>query len=284
MSQSSPGVRRIVAILNFFAEHPGQAFTLTDLIRALKLSRATCHAMLTGLVEAGYLFRSHDKSYVLGPALAAVGRAADAGFSPLQIAGPEMRALADSYDAVCCAEFREGNDVVVRERAASVSHLAYSVPRGTRLPLRPPFAACYFAWSKPAIADAWLDQLTPPPTDEMRRRMGRVMDFARAHGFLFGVRNVWVEVSHPATDWNFNEEMSHQPITLLSALADDEEYRLGFLSAPVFDARGHVAFTLALQGTNTAMRGRDVARVGGEVRAACDRITRFIAGRQPGSD
>eukprot|EP00456_Euglypha_rotunda_P003034 TRINITY_DN105420_c0_g2_i1.p2 TRINITY_DN105420_c0_g2~~TRINITY_DN105420_c0_g2_i1.p2 ORF type:complete len:111 (-),score=19.28 TRINITY_DN105420_c0_g2_i1:10-342(-) len=57
MARSSPGVKRIVSILNFFADHPEQAFTLTDLVRALKLSRATCHALLTGLVESGYLYR-----------------------------------------------------------------------------------------------------------------------------------------------------------------------------------------------------------------------------------
>ena len=71
MSRSSPGVRRVAAILNFIADHPGQAFALTDLVRALKLSRATCHALLTGLVDVGYLFRTSDKTYVLGPALAA---------------------------------------------------------------------------------------------------------------------------------------------------------------------------------------------------------------------
>src|SRR5579862_1386791 len=106
MSRSSPAVQRIVAILNFFAEHPGQAFTLTDVIKALKLSRATCHALLTGLVEAGYLYRSSDKSYVLGPALAAIGRNANMHYSPLQVAQPEMRALADEYDVICLAVYR----------------------------------------------------------------------------------------------------------------------------------------------------------------------------------
>src|SRR3546814_10662225 len=107
MARTSPGVQRIVSILNFFADHPEQSFTLTDLVRALKLSRATCHALLTGLVEAGYLYRSHDKSYVLGPTLDAIGRIADPHSSPLQITQPEMRALADEFDAVCSAFFRD---------------------------------------------------------------------------------------------------------------------------------------------------------------------------------
>ena len=72
MTRTSPGVKRIAAILDFLADHPTQSFALTDLVRALKLSRATCHALLTGLVDVGYLFRTSDKTYVLGPALATI--------------------------------------------------------------------------------------------------------------------------------------------------------------------------------------------------------------------
>src|ERR1700744_3126443 len=110
MSRSSPGVRRVAAILNFIADHPGQAFALTDLVRALKLSRATCHALLTGLVDVGYLYRTSDKNYMLGPSLASIGRIALQHASPLQVAQPEMRALADEFDVFCAAYFREGDD------------------------------------------------------------------------------------------------------------------------------------------------------------------------------
>jgi len=152
MARSSPGVQRMVSILNFFAEHPGQAFTLTDLVRALRLSRATCHALLAGLVDAGYLYRTNDKSYVLGPTLAAIGRIANEHFSPLQVAQPEMRVLADEYGAICSAFFREKNEVVVRARAAAVSHLGWSVPQGARMPLRAPFGAMFFAWASSSEA------------------------------------------------------------------------------------------------------------------------------------
>ena len=117
---------RVAAILNFIADHPGQAFALTDLVRALKLSRATCHALLTGLVDVGYLYRTTDKTYVLGPALAAIGRTAAEHFSPLQVAQPEMRSLADEFDIVCGAYFLEGDTIHLRERAASLSHVRLS--------------------------------------------------------------------------------------------------------------------------------------------------------------
>ena len=85
MPHGSPSAQRVIAILNFFADHPGQAFTLTDLVRSLRLSRATAHAFLTTLADAGYLYRASDKSYVLGPVLATIGDVAKSHFSPLQI-------------------------------------------------------------------------------------------------------------------------------------------------------------------------------------------------------
>src|SRR5579862_5200019 len=90
MGRSSPSIRRMVALLDFFADHPGNAYTLASLVRALRLSPATCHALLAGLVDSGYLYRMRDKSYVIGPRLVTIGQVAKAHFSPLQVAQPEM--------------------------------------------------------------------------------------------------------------------------------------------------------------------------------------------------
>lgn len=74
MQRTSPSVGRIAGVLGFVAERPGQACTLTDLVRSLQMSRATCHALLTALVEVGYLQRTREKAYVLGPTLIGIGR------------------------------------------------------------------------------------------------------------------------------------------------------------------------------------------------------------------
>lgn len=277
MSRSSPGVRRIVSILNFFADHPGQAFTLTDLVRALKLSRATCHGLLTGLVETGYLYRASDKSYLLGPALVSIGGVAQAHFSPLQAAQPEMRALADEFDAICSVTFRENGEVVVRDRAAAVSHLGYSAPRGTRLPLAPQFASLFFVWASPAEITAWLDGLTPAPSEEQRDAMRNGIEFLREHGFLFSVRNVRPEVDGATTDWLHEPDYRRGPVFPVFDLDPGATYHLGFVQAPVFDARRRVAFTIGLQSFNGDYTGAEVNRIGERVRAAAERISRIMA-------
>lgn len=277
MARSSPGVLRVAAILNFIAEHPGQSFTLSDLVRALKLSRATCHALLTGLVEVGYLYRASDKAYVLGPALVAIGRVAAEHASPLQIAKPEMRALADEFEAICSAYFIERDDVVVRERAASVSHLGNSPPLGARMRLRAPFAAIHFAWSPQAEVDAWLDASTPPPTPQQRADMLTSMAFAREHGFMFNVRNPTMAASEPA-ELAFSAERMEFPASAGLHLDPAQSYRLLSVTAPVFDAPGRVAFTMGLGGFERILTGKEVEHMGRRLREACDRVTAFVAG------
>jgi DNA-binding IclR family transcriptional regulator len=281
MARSSPGVRRIVSILNFFADHPTQMFTLTDLVRALKLSRATCHALLTGLVDSGYLYRTQDKSYVMGPALVTIGRIAQENMSPLQVAQPEMRALADDFDAICSAIFREGDEVIVRARAAAISHLGWSSPQGARMLLRAPFSAVYYAWSPKAEADKWLAQATPAATAEQRGAMFEAMAFAREHGYCFYVRNPQVPSNRDAPEMAFTNDRNEFPISLPSEIKSNQSYHLASVIAPVFDERNNVAFVLGLLGFSDRMTGARIEKMGHRLREACDRITVFVAGKNP---
>lgn len=275
MARSSPGVRRVAAILNFLAEHPGQAFSLTDLVRALKLSRATCHALLTGLVEVGYLYRASDKSYVLGPALAAIGRTAAEHASPLQVAQPEMRALADEFQAICSAFFRDGHDVIVRDRAASVAHLGWSMPPGSRQRLNAPLSAIFLAWADPAEAEAWLDSATPTPTPAEKAAAHKRMAFAREHGFTVIVTGRHAGAARPAGP------SEDPPRAVLTELNPDEDYALMSVAAPVFDTGARVAFVLGLTGFSRTARGAEIERIGRRLRESCDRVTAFVAGRMP---
>ena len=277
MSRSSPGVRRVAAILNFIADHPGQAFALTDLVRALKLSRATCHALLTGLVDVGYLYRTSDKTYVLGPALAAIGRTAAANFSPLQVAQPEMRSLADEFDVVCAAYFLEGNMIHLRDRAASLSHVGYPVPLGARMKLRSPQAVAYFAWS-PDEAEAWLERTEPKPAADRRALMFSAMEFARAHGFAVLLRQPGFDIAGGDFDREVGAETDEIPVTPATRIDIDTAYSLGALMAPIFDGEGKVSFCLLLAGFHSLTSGADIMAAGERLRAACQRISSFVAG------
>ena len=267
MSRSSPGVARMAAILNFIADHPGQAFALTDLVRALKLSRATCHALLTGLVDVGYLYRTSDKTYVLGPALTAIGRAAAEHFSPLQVAKPEMRALADAYDVVCGVYSLEGDEILLRDRAASASHVAYPVPVGTRMRMRSAQAVVYYAWS-PGEAEAWLERAKPKPAPDKIALMLRNMAFAREHGFVVHVRNPGVDVGSANANFLQGEASDEIPVIPVPKVEPDAIYPVAALMAPVFEAPGKVSFALVLAGFQAPMTGAQALAAGAMLRAA----------------
>jgi DNA-binding IclR family transcriptional regulator len=274
MTRTSPGVKRIAAILDFLADHPAQAFALTDLVRALKLSRATAHALLTGLVEVGYLYRTSDKTYVLGPALARVGRAAAANMSPLQVAQPEMRALADEFDVVCSAFFLEGDTIVSRERAASISHVGYSLPLGTRIRLMPRSLPTFFSWH-PDEAQARIDSAEPPVSPALREAIEAAMAFMREHGF-----GVMTRTDDPGREPDTIEAFggeADRPVAMLGSISADETYVVSALVAPVFNAQGRIEFVLSLMGFTRSMTGSQVFAAAGSLLAAAKRIGAFLA-------
>ena len=272
MSRSSPGVARVAAILNFIADHPGQAFALTDLVRALKLSRATCHALLTGRVDVGYLYRTTDKTYVLGPALAAIGRTAADHFSPLQVAQPEMRSLADEFDVVCGAYFLEGEVIHLRERAASLSHIGYPVPLGTRMPLRWIQAITFYARS-PREAEAWVARADPALSDEVAAQFHAGLEFARSNGFIALVRRPGVDEGV-----GMRSGTEDPPVVPLVEVAGARTYPLMAVMAPIYDARNRVMMALVMAGFHGAMNGKEVMHAGQRLAAACERISGFLSG------
>lgn len=279
MSRLNPGVARTVAVLNFFADHASQAFTLTDVLRALKLSRATGHSLLGALAEEGYLYRNPDKSYTLGPALIRVGAAARAGLNPLQAAMPEMRRLADELDVVCSAVFREGDNAVVRERASSMSHLGWAAQVARTVPLDPPFGIVFMAWDTPERIDRWLARIGDDAA--MRDRVRAGLDFPRRHGFSPGLRTEHLRGDAHARSLAHRVDKTDYLVNSLDAGAT---YDLAFVTAPVFDASGDVAFALGLMGFTRPVGGAQVVEIGTRLRQSCDRVSHMIGGRIPAPD
>lgn len=283
MSKAPPGVKRVVSVLNFFAEHPGQSFTFTDVVKALKLGRATCHALLTGLVEEQYLYRSADKTYVIGPALAAVGKIVSEQFSPLQAVQPEMRVLADEFHTVCTAGFLEHGNIVIRARAGSGSRVAWSGSQGHMLPLRAPFAAAFFAWSKDYEVAKWLDQLSPPASERENAQLRASMEFIRQHGYTYGVHldgELGAESVRKAVEMFISGKVSAYPVESKGDIDLNGKYPLAFVTTSVFDSEGKVAFVLTLSGFEEEVSGHKIDYMGSRLREAAERITEFATGKK----
>jgi DNA-binding IclR family transcriptional regulator len=275
MTRPSPAVRRIVSVLNFFAEHPQQAFTLTQITKSLRMNPSTCHALLMGLAEGGYLYRNPDKSYVLGPASLALANSAQQHFSPLDVARQEMRVLADELDVVVAALFLERDEMVVRERAASLVHLGWVPPPGQRYPLYP-WGSVFMAPLPDAEIEAWMDK-TAALSEDQRWEIRRQIEFCRSHGYVFAIhRSNRVEPVRIGV-----EGVSDPPPRYVPQLEPNQAYYLQFLTAPVMSGQRKVAFTLALHGFTRGYSAVEVEGMADRLREACGRITAFITGKTP---
>ena len=271
MSKTSPTVLRMVAVLNFFLEHPQQAYTLAQVVKSLRLNRATAHSILLGFVDVGYLYRRSDKSYILGAVLPSLAANAKPLVSPLAVANHEIRGLADDMDVIASALQIEDGEVVVRERAASVTHLGAVSRQGPgRYPIFP-WGAVFLLGLPEAEVEARLDRFKPPLSAEVRKDVRTQLKFAKQYGFTVAL---YADGSVPAAR---REEKFHY----VADLAPDQDYHVRYLIAPIFGAAGEVALAISVFGLPDIMKGRDVLSVGSRLLETCDRVTSFVRGRRP---
>lgn len=271
MSEGSPSVRRMISVLNFFVEHSQQSFTIAQVVKSLKLNRATCHAIVNGLAEAHYLFRNSDKTYVLGPAIFAIARKSELALSALDIAQYEMRDLADKLDVIVSAHFLENGEVTSRARAASSSNLNLTYPSGMRHALHP-WGIVFLSPLSAAKLEQEFDEAQPPLSDEEKESERKQVAFVREHGYAFAIN-----------DRSKNNSTTRASTAARGLFVTDLDpaalYPLQFVSAPVLDGEGQVAFELVLSAFRGEYAGHEIAEIGAEVVRSCNRISSFITGR-----
>ena len=81
-SSGVQSVDRAFEILEVLAARES-AVPLSEIAAATQLPAATAHRLLRTMIAHGYVAQLHDRSYALGPRLAALGDAASRGTGPL---------------------------------------------------------------------------------------------------------------------------------------------------------------------------------------------------------
>ncbi len=293
MTRGSPSVDRAVSILTLLSAAPERGFTLAEIVRQTELSKATCHSLLASLVDARYLLRHPaGPSYRLGPGLIALGEAARSGYPELPYAQDLMRELGTELGLECLASAVVGSEIVILAKSGATAPLGVSAAIGQRVPLVPPLATVFFAWSsEAAVAGAfgtWVSDLT----DNYRRALAAV----RERGYAIGLENPVRErlgrtlVSQLAR----GQLTAPEGAGIVAALADEdyqlidlsatEHYWLQHLAAPVFDTTGRVSLALTLVGFSSPLEASEVHRLGQRLRAAADAVTSAVHGAPPRTD
>src|SRR5215212_2340708 len=112
----SPPTARALAVLDLLVASPEREFKLAEIVAALGINKATCHAIVTTMVERGYLVRSPgSKAFMLGSAVILAGHAAERDNPAVHAARTVVPALARELDVECVASVVERDVITVVE-------------------------------------------------------------------------------------------------------------------------------------------------------------------------
>jgi DNA-binding IclR family transcriptional regulator len=295
MPRPSPQTDRVVALLELLAARPDATLTLAETTRRLQVNKSTCHSMLTSLVRAGWLLRDPTrKTYRLGPALAAIGRAATASFPALDFAHGAVIDLSSELAANCAALGVADDHLTVLDDVRHLRSPSSGLRVGSSMPLRAPFGMVVTAWRDPAAIEAWLADV--PAAN--RPRFRDALALTRRRGFAVEMFSIPESRLHDlvtasgTTDASrvdrrdllpgyleaIARELSERDDFLPLELEPAREYRVTSVNAPVLDHAGDVALVLTVYGFGGPVAGGDVARIGQQVRAAATEITTALGG------
>lgn len=299
MPRPAPAVDRTVAMVSFLAKYPGRGFTLSELSRELDINKATTHAIIAALVNAGWLIRdSLRKDYRLGPGLLGIARAATAteGIA-LDAARNHMRDLAAEFDVCCVASAIMGDEIVVLGVEGGPPPHGLVLEPGHRVPLSPPMGAIFLAWADPVTLDQRCEQFRAEHGEAAVARYTRSLDAIRAAGHAVSrigqsrerLSQALLELARGATNRRVRATVAH----LLDELEREEEdyavievveggdYEVGRISAPVFDDTGRVVISLSLVEFDGRLTGRAIAERVARLLEVCGTVTASIDGRRP---
>jgi DNA-binding IclR family transcriptional regulator len=247
------------------------------------------------LTEAGYLLRHPTRmTYMLGPALVAIGGAAQGQFQAVDFAREEMRTLADETSLECIASTVVGDEIVILSRSGAALPFGASVALGQRLPLVPPLGSVFMAWAAPDDIDGWLQRQHSWASEEQLDRYQAALTAVRRRGYAVSLSaDARLQVGQALA--SLGDEGRTQVRGMLEQLLDElsredyflievepeAEYRVNTMGAPVFGPTGSVELGLFLVGFRGVLRGEDVIEHGERLAQAGRNVTKAIHGEEP---
>jgi DNA-binding IclR family transcriptional regulator len=293
--RTSPPTERVVAILDYLAQHPHDRFGLSELARRLALSKPTCLGILTTLTECDYLIRNAaDKTYRLGPKLISLGHTAQESMRVSPTAREELRRLSATYDTTAALSAVIDDRITLLELVGP-SSADVGVRVGQSYPFAPPVGLMFVLWDDDALRD-WLAKEPTIPLRTDSERLARVVAECRADGYLVerltpGGRRLYAMMA------GMSSTLPQELRALLGELIADVGERVylaseadaggkrlrhdvSVISAPVFDHHLRQAMVVSLQIGHSLTDAEIVKRARGLMQTA-DSLTATLGGIKP---
>lgn len=254
-SQSAP-TARVLDVVELLAN--AEPLRFSDVVRRLDLTQATAHAILTTLCTRGWVSRDPvDKTFALGPVLAAVAARTDASRPLAHRARAVARQLRQDTRYATSVVERVDDSLLITAFAGVQGDQLAAAP-GDRIRYAAPFGMAFAAWDSVEEQRAWMRR-SPAFNNTLQQRLDKILHQTRARGYE-------VDRTTPALT---------RAAQFIGTLPDDglpdrvqaitdqllvEFTTLGFLAdegglvsepvatiaAPMFDHGGHVALIIAV--------------------------------------
>ncbi len=290
----SPPTERVVAILDFLAEHPHERFGLSELARRIGISKPTCLGIVTTLTAAGYLVRDgKDKTYRLGPALITLGHTAQEAMRVSPAAREQLRRLSTAYDTTAALSAVIDDRITLLELVGPPGSDA-GVKVGQSYPFAPPVGLMFVLWDDDALR-VWLSKEPTIPLRTDTDRLDRVIKECRTAGYLVerltpsGRRLYSMMAGMSST---LPQELRALLGEMISDVGDrvylssecsprgqgrDARSDISVISAPVFDHHRRQAMVVSLQ-IGRALTDSEISRHADGLMAAAGALTVQLGG------
>jgi DNA-binding IclR family transcriptional regulator len=290
----SPPTTRVVAILNFLAQHPHDQFGLSELARRLDLSKPTCLGIVTTLTDAGYLVRdAQAKTYRLGPALIALGHTAQESMRVSPTAREELRRLSATFATTAALSAVVDDRITVLDLVAPPGDRR-TVRVGQSYPFAPPVGLMFVLWDDEALRD-WLTREPTIPLRTDSNHLDRVIAECRSAGYLVerltpGGRRLYALLA------GMSATLPDELQALLSELVADigervylrsetersgrQRHDVSVISAPVYDHHQRQAMVVSLE-MGRALTDAEITKRARRLTAAADALTAQLGGEKP---
>jgi len=295
LGRTSPPTARVVRVLNFLAVAPDQRFTLAELSRGCEISKPTCLGIVTELCAAGYVARDQDtKTYMLGSAVIGVGLAAQRGHQASPVVRDELASLSRRFGTICNASAVVGDKIVVLESVTPPGQIA-PARVGQTFPFAPPVGILYLFWQPDSDLERWLAGESVLPADLDRDRLWDLVRNARTRGFVIEGMTADQMRLHTILAGATAHQLPPDVRRLIGEMAAGLGDRLYFtgvqqdpspddeiflIATPAFDADGRQTAVITMYADGATVN-QDPLYLGAELRAAADRITASVGGRDP---
>ncbi|GAA3383023.1 IclR family transcriptional regulator [Cryptosporangium minutisporangium] len=278
-----PAVDRTVAVIEYCAARPGAQFTLSELCRALDISKATAFGLLTALCEHGWLARdATTKTYRIGPGLAVLADALSVPHRTLiDAAQTQLDALATATGIRTVAATLVGDEIVILAVGGQERPLGTALRPGHRLRVVPPIGVVYMAWSGAEERERWLGRghgvIGPDGIERLRAEVEAVRD----RGFQVSL--------HSSDVRRLAEAMGRGEATpdlidhidaaeyVVPDLDPDGKYYPNMVSVPVLDGQERLAMTLTYFDFPAPLVGSEIVRLANRLKRAAAAVRKALA-------